>query len=149
MFFKWVESTLWICLYPFCNFTSLVLKILFPHQLHSSPCQNLLWKKLRPPLRSLFLCYPTKTNMTGWNIHHEWSEWRCISCWTWGFSSQSCSFAGVNQGSNRVRAVGRWIILRMWLELVDPWSMALFLSGKHGRCCVIAVFDMLISVTLR
>ena len=36
--------------------------------------------------------YPRKTNMASWKTHHEW---RCISHWTWGFSTAMLVFRGV------------------------------------------------------
>ena len=36
---------------------------------------------------------PPKTNMTGWNIHHEW---RCLSYWKWEMFPCHVSFQGCN-----------------------------------------------------
>ncbi len=49
---------------------------------------------------------PPKTNMTGWNIYHEW---RCISYWKWGFSNVMLVFRGVHLISSLFRC-------KFWLK---------------------------------
>ena len=88
-------GTLWICLYPFCNFASLVLKIV-PHQLHVHLAKTCFEKNCAHPYGPCFLCYPPpppkkkKEKKLTWLAGTSHHECRCISCRKWGFSSQSC-----------------------------------------------------------